>query len=232
MFDDLFGSIGDLFSGAGNVVKDVMGSPLGTLLPTLFGLPPGVGDLFGGLGGGSLFGGDLFGSAGANLFGGLGGFNAFSGLGDFGTGLGGIDFGSPAFGGIGGFSGVNLGGASIFDKVKQPAAGGLGRQLGYGLAGLRGLNSASKMRDLAALPNPADLKNAPGYQAGMDAVTASMAQQGYTGGSNAAAAMGKYGADFYNQYVQQRRGGLPSLQSAGVNEAGSLALLAKAFGLF
>lgn len=177
-----------------------------------------------------------------------GGFGSFLGADIMGAGTMFSDIGALSLLGDGGFGSFGIGeaataaaggGGSFYDQMleylkkgKSALGNPTGKQQAYLGSGAFGLMNSARAARMAKLPNPADIKGMPGYQAGLDAVQATMAQQGYTGGSNAAAAIGKYGADFYNQYVNQRLASSQAMMGAGSNELGSLALLAKGFGLF
>ena len=160
-------------------------------------------------------------------------------------GGGGLNFGDAGLlgGGLGDFSGMGSGfgggasmggsavseGGSYYDQMlkylKSKTGGISGKTMGRMAAGGYGLYRANQARQAYKMPSAAEAQSQPGYKAGMDAVQASMAQQGYTGGSNAAAAIGKYGGDFYNNYVNQRFQAAQLQSSNTVNELGSLALL-------
>lgn len=236
---------GDIFHGVEHLGKTALKHPLetaATVAAVYYGMPYlGGGE---GVPGESFTGPGVTGDtslldAGGNALGGMGGLDGLTGfLGDSGNG------GFPGFGGLGQTqSSLELGGG--------PGAGTGGgiedylRRAGKGISswagsrtpmqlmrmggGALGLYRANQLQKMARMPDPGSMKDMPGYQAGLDAVQASMASQGYTGGSNAAAAIGKYGADFYNQNVNQRLMMGGAMQGAGVQQLGSLALLMGGF---
>ncbi len=123
-----------------------------------------------------------------------------------GAGIAGALRGNPATAGV-------AGGASGLGTLSSLLALG---------SGAYGLSNAAEMRKLAEqasastqyapqyaqqlhdlVSNPSSLTSTPGYEAGMQAVQRSLAAQGYQGSGNMAAALSKYGGDFYNQQVAQ-----------------------------
>lgn len=104
-------------------------------------------------------------------------------------------------------------------------------------SGIYGMSQASQMQDLAKqlaqsggqyapgyaaqlnalMKNPSSITSMPGYEAGMDAVTRSMAAQGYQGSGNMATALQKYGGDFFNNQVAQLQG----LAQGGAQQTGA-----------
>ena len=122
------------------------------------------------------------------------------------------------------------GNGSMYDQMMKYLKGISGKNWARMGLGAYGLYNANQVRKGFQMPNPANVSSIPGYQAGLDAVQARMAQQGYTGGSNAITAMSKYGTDAYNQYVQQQFAGASGQGQAGVGQIGSLALLLGGMG--
>lgn len=68
------------------------------------------------------------------------------------------------------------------------------------------------------MENPDAIVNEPGFQAGQRAIERSMASQGYTGSGNMAAAMQKYGGDFFDKAMSMY-GGLAGAQFNPANAA-------------
>lgn len=157
----------------------------------------GLWNAFGGSAGG-LFGG---GSSGAGA-----GAGAYPGSGYLG-GLGETYAGSAGSGGGGGFLNGMFGGASgNAGATGDLLRGGFGlyqasqlRQAGQPSA----INQTAEAQLQALLANPSSVTNLPGYGAGIEAVQRGMAAGGYLGSGNMAAALQKYGGDFYNNAVGQ-----------------------------
>lgn len=144
-------------------------------------------------------------------------------------------------GGFGGIGAAQSAGGSTYDQMLEylkNKGGGLwnkasnmsGTNMFRTGAGIYGLMQSMQNRKNFRMPSAAEAQGSPGYKAGMDAVQASMAQQGYTGGSNAAAAIGKYGLDFYNQYAGQKMQAANMQSANGSSMLGSMALLAGGWG--
>lgn len=180
------------------------------------------------------------GAGGVDASGSVVGGNSLDGWLDM-NGMGPNTWTAEGQGGFGGGGVGSTGGGSYYDQMldylKRKGGGVVdwyGKAKGSDLArigvGLYGLNNARRAQNMMKMPGPGEMQNMPGYQAGLQAVQASAAQQGYTGGSNAAAAIGKYGADFYNQHLNQRmNSGMAQMQ--GNNQMlSNMALITRGFG--
>lgn len=184
-----------------------------------------------GMGLGALAGGALGGAAGAGLTGGnvfqgaLGGVGIGAGVDIVGPMLGGN------FAGLGGQAAAPIieAGFPTAGPTTLPILGNPGGLSGIGSSlnlatGAYGLFQAQQLQQLAAQraamldpyaayrsgaaaqlqslqANPSSITNTPGYQTGLEATQRTMAAQGYQGSGNMAAAVAKYGGDFYQQQL-------------------------------
>lgn len=227
----LGGLEGASFGGSTGSLAGMAGSPLGSMAASA-GAGAGAADLMSALGMDPGFpAGDLgTGIAGdASL---AGGFGA----------MGGIDPSVLTTGGGGGLAagGGSVGTESFVDAMRRYLANVSKLKTAKGgympamrtAAGIYSLMNARKVRKAMAPPNPADLPNLPGYQAGLEAVRRSMASQGYQGSGNMAAALQKYGGDFYNQEVRNRLLAGQGMASGLSGELSGLGLIAAGLGGF
>lgn len=196
--------------GKGMNALGIPGPIAGILSSIMGGKSPGqaVSSGFGStLGGvlGSAFGGPLggfLGSQAGSAFGGaMNGPNAGQGMGpgnNNGSSPGG--WGDLLSGGLG------LWNASQLSKLGQPNAG-----------------QAGANANIAALmANPNSITSMPGWKAGEQAVTRSMAANGYLGSGNMMKALQDYGGDFYNKTLQTMSGlGAPTAGQTEYNIGGT-----------
>lgn len=182
--------------GIDRTVRGVVPGGWGTLAAgagMYFGLPPGTFGAGAAAGGASAF-------PGAGYLGGLG--ETFTGTGAN-SGLSGL-FGGGASSGLG----------SLFGGLSSSQVGGVGDLLrgGFGVyqanqlrqaAQPSAVNQSAQAQLEALMANPSGVTNLPGYGAGLEAVQRGMAAGGYRGSGNMAAALQKYGGDFYNNAINQ-----------------------------
>lgn len=215
------------------------GAEAGNLAADYVVTPGGVVDAAGNPAFVDTFGSGAFGNynnpaftSGYGNFGGTGTFNnpAFASIPG---GAGGAEFGyvGGAAGGGGFFDSLsNLFSGQAFGLPGLPSNFGFNPATGRTLAGLYGLYESERLRKLTKLPNPADVTNMPGYQAGLEAVRRSMASQGYQGSGNMMLALHKYGGDMYNQYTNQRLNSAMAGSGPATGALSSFALLSNGLG--
>lgn len=229
-----------IFDPSGNMVGSpsgggTMNDPTGLAIGAL-----GIGGF------GALAAGGAGGAAAAGGGGGLTGVDAA--MADYaaaggGAGMaGGGAAAAPAFAGTGGLPGAGYGtgaAASTVPAAGTAASGGWGgilSQLGTPGSGgwrgivnlLAGLYGANKTSQLGKLPSMADYMASPMYGAGEQAVTRSMAAQGYQGSGNMMQALAQNAQRGYADYVslltgrQGAAGNLPSsiMSSLGLASTG------------
>lgn len=178
------------------------------------GMARGLQDIAGTVAG--YFGGqglwNAFGGSAGGLFGGGSAptaANPYEGMGFYGFGSGGGEATSTGGNFLSNMFGRTAGGGSAASAVGDILRGGFGlyqanqlRQAGKPSA----INQAAEAQLQALLNDPSGVTKLPGYEAGIEAVQRGMAAGGYLGSGNMAAALQKYGGDFYNNAIGQYSG--------------------------
>lgn len=155
-----------------------------------------------------------------------------SNIGSFSGTVGPTSAGSPATGGalgrlaagntaLGPVSSLMSLGSGLYGMEQSQQQQELMKQLAA--QGNYGGQYASQLSNL--MKNPSSITSQPGYEAGMEAVQRSMAAQGYQGSGNMAAALQKYGGDFFNNQVSQLQG-----LAQGANQSTAAALQGSQIG--
>lgn len=201
---NIFSKIGDwasnLFSPSGGTAAGATSGPVGVTDAALFAGPAAEGGFSEGLG----YGGMLASAGGAGSVASGGG--GIEGL------LKGLLPSTAA-----GWAKAGLGGYQLYQSQQLKKMAETYLEKADPMAKYR----AGYAEKLAALmANPSSITSVPGYQAGLEAVRASGAGQGWTSGGNMMVALNKYGGDFYNQEASR----LAQLAGAQFNPATSASM--------
>lgn len=132
-----------------------------------------------------------------------------------------------------------LGGASDASSAASGASGGIGSYIKDGagilsiLSGIQNYSTAAQRQKQQSqygtqlqqlMSNSSSVTNTPGYQAGLDAVTRTLAAQGYNNSTNAQALIANYGGQAFQQQVQNLQalqgGSSPISMTNASNEIG------------
>jgi hypothetical protein len=159
-----------------------------------------------------------------------------AGFGGTGAGLSTTPGMSSAFSGAGGTSGGFLSGLSSIARGAGQALGGANGMLSLAslASGAYGLKLAGDAREasdpfapyrgifanelMALEGNPNLITSRPGWSAGISAIDRGMAARGYTGSGNQAAALQRFGGEFYNNEANRLASLAGATQTPGAGQ--------------